>query len=523
MKSPITKVFRWLLLLAAIAAVFLFVIVPAYLEKKIEEQLEASQARVISVSVNLLTRTVTLHHLEVAIPAKHPLSLRIKKLQVRGIHVYHYLKDHELIVNQVIADGGMLLSEKNSTKENEPKNKEPKASPKLQNLFVADFRLKGLQCEARTDTIVDLSGFVDFHATQISIKVDSADSVHYTIDAFDGRLSDLNLGRNSGLYGVSVQDIKFNSKENTLSVDSLLLIPRYSKFDFAHKKGEQVSRMNLAIPKITIDSIDLRKLIDSTFIASRIVISSFDLHSFKDRRVPFLRKRVIPLPMESFPKIPFVVNVDSLIIHDSRVTVEEISEEGKESGKVMFEHINARSSWFSNRYETGQPVNTILKATGLLMNVGEIDATFTLPLDGSPVYKAKGSIKDMPFVALNPALEDLVRFRVESGRLNNMSFQFDYTDLMSDGTLVIDYESLQVTGLNKKNDNTSEIKTLLVNALVKNSKSQETPKYKRTGKIYIERDRKRYIFNFWWKSILNGFQSSVLGTNRNMVKTNSKK
>jgi hypothetical protein len=227
--------------------------------------------------------------------------------------------------------------------------------------------------------------------------------------------------------------------------------------------------------------------------------------------------------MESFAEIPFTVAVDSLNIQDSRVTVEEISEQGNESGKVMFEHIHAKGSWFGNRLEKGDPTRMILKATGLLMNVGEIDATFTFPLDGSSVYNTKGSIRNLPFAALNPALEDLVRFRVESGRLNNMTFQFQYTDLMSEGTLAIDYESLQVTALNRKNDHTSEIKTLLANALVKNSKTKETPKYKRTGKIYIERDRKRYIFNFWWKSILNGFQSSVLGTNRSMVKADGKK
>ena len=95
--------------------------------------------------------------------------------------------------------------------------------------------------------------------------------------------------------------------------------------------------------------------------------------------------------------------------------------------------------------------------------------------------------------------------------LNKLKFDFQYTDLRSAGTLEIDYEDLRITSLKKKNDDTNEIKTLFINAFVKNDKTRlSLSKLKRTGNIDIERDRKRYIFNVWLKSILDGLKSTVL-------------
>jgi hypothetical protein len=199
-----------------------------------------------------------------------------------------------------------------------------------------------------------------------------------------------------------------------------------------------------------------------------------------------------------------------LLIKDSRVTIEEIAETETKSGIVTFEHINASSARFSNRNSKKDPPYTVLYAKALMMGSGLISAAFSFPLNGSSVYYTKGSISEMPFEKLNPLLGNLVRFRFESGTLNNLKFDFQYNDLSSSGTMEIDYVDVKLTGLNKDHDK-NDIKTLLVNTIVKNDKSKSLPIQKRTGAINAERDRRRYIFNIWWKSILSGLKSTVLG------------
>ena len=99
---------------------------------------------------------------------------------------------------------------------------------------------------------------------------------------------------------------------------------------------------------------------------------------------------------------------------------------------------------------------------------------------------------------LNPVLENLAFIRIESGRLNALNFDFDYNDKASKGSLTINYQDLKITGLKKeKSKDESDMKTFLINTIVKNDKDKNMPIDKRTGTIEFERDRKRQIFNFW--------------------------
>jgi 1-acyl-sn-glycerol-3-phosphate acyltransferase len=56
----------------------------------------------------------------------------------------------------------------------------------------------------------------------------------------------------------------------------------------------------------------------------------------------------------------------------------------------------------------------------------------------------------------------------------------------------------------------SRKETLLINLIIKEDKTQKMAKKKRTGTIDIPRDRKRFIFNVWWKSIFDGLKASIL-------------
>jgi hypothetical protein len=149
------------------------------------------------------------------------------------------------------------------------------------------------------------------------------------------------------------------------------------------------------------------------------------------------------------------------------------------------------------------------------MNKALIKATFLLPIKKDLQYHAEGSVGGMSFFPLNPTLENLAFIRVESGKLNSMHFNFDYNDRSSNGKLTINYEDLKITGLKKeKSGGDNDLKTFLINTVIKNDKNQDMPPEKRTGAISFERDRKRQIFNFWWKSLFSGITASVLNAEK---------
>jgi hypothetical protein len=71
------------------------------------------------------------------------------------------------------------------------------------------------------------------------------------------------------------------------------------------------------------------------------------------------------------------------------------------------------------------------------------------------------------------------------------------------------YENLSVISEHDKKA-ISQLKTMLINLIVKEDKTQKMAKKRRTGTIDIPRDRKRFIFNVWWKSIFDGLKASIL-------------
>jgi len=169
----------------------------------------------------------------------------------------------------------------------------------------------------------------------------------------------------------------------------------------------------------------------------------------------------------------------------------------------------------SNRYYENKPTYSQLDAKANIMGNGRISASFRFPLDGSPLYSAKGSVSNMPLTDLNPILENSAQIRIESGILNELYFNFNYTDYKSVGTIEINYNDLQLTKLNSdKEKSVDRLNTVLINAFLKKTKDETTEQRKRMGIIDQDRDRHRFVFNLWWKSIQSGLKSSVLGNDK---------
>jgi hypothetical protein len=510
-KRHLHYIFILLLVGGVLATTYVFLV--SYAENKVEQNLVAVNGRSASFQIDLLARSLHFQQFEILPSPEVPIGLQLRRLDIEGINLYALLIDKTIVINNVRADSGKLLINRPIEEPVEDATKKTSSS-KLNKFRIKNLSLNNISTELRTDTVINFSGVLVWHATEVTLER-IAGKMNYSLQTLEGSSREISINRNSGMYGLTMDQLHYSSKEQKLTIDSILLTPHYDKYEFAHKKGEQVGRVNLSVPKIIVEGIVLREIIDTVFTASKIEITSFDLHSFKDKRVPYVRTRHILLPMESLQKLSYPVSIDSLVIKDSRVTLEEISENGTESGTVTIDHINSAAGLITNQYKKGMPRDATLKASGMLMDQGEINAVFLLPLDGSPTYRTTGSISKFPFEKLNPALENIARIKIESGQLNNMKFDFRYTDIQSNGTVEIDYENLRIIGLNKKNDDQNDFKTLVINVIVKNTKDRTMTRLQRTGAINIERDRTRYIFNVWWKSILDGLRSSILGIEKN--------
>lgn len=494
-----------LIVLIVVAGIYL----THYLESKIAEKLSQNHGKATSIHVDLLTQSLIITGVEWnssndSINKKHHL-IKARSIALHRLSLYQLAAKKSIHFKDLIIDSGYLEFDKTKDTIKQKAFNSTYKSLRFQNIHfnIVELRIK-------TDTMTNASARIRGEIINFNVTLDTINKLRYSAKEVEVLIEKVDLSRYEGLYSSSVARILISTSKQSIEIDSLLVIPNYGKYEFAQQKGEQIARMNCYIPQITIQGLQFEKLFDNAFIASKIKIHSFDIYSFKDKRLPFLRKRSIPLPMESFLKLPWTIQVDSTIIVNSHITIEEFPEEGVASGSVSFDDVNAILSGLNNRAEKKDAPYALLSATSQFMGNGKIKASFLLPLDGKSIYKAGGSISQLPFTQLNPMLK-MVNLRVESGQLNNLTFEFNYTDSSSQGTLGIDYENLRFLALDKNKKSTNEFKTMLANAFVKNNINQSKSPLKRMGVIDVERNKNRYIFNLWMISILDGLKSAMTG------------
>jgi hypothetical protein len=310
----------------------------------------------------------------------------------------------------------------------------------------------------------------------------------------------------------------FDSREESLEVDSFRVVSKYNKTDFARVAKIQKTRLDVLLPKIVFEGVDQKRFLeDSTLAVKRITIPKPVVHAYRDKRYPFVRDWIMPLPIEGIRRLPFKINIDSILIDKAEIAYEEFSEKGLETtGTITFNKLNASFAGLNTALDNpGKKAFCTLVADCKVMNNGTLHATFKLPLNATTNYEASGSLRNMDLTALNPSLGNLSRIEIKKGTLNDLRFNFSYNDDVSKGEVLINYSDLSLTALKKeKVHEVNKILSAAINAIVKSDKDKSVDKSKRTGVINIERDKKRFVFQFWWKSLLDGLQSTFINNDK---------
>ena len=507
------KFYGWILFLSGIIIITIVAIISIsfYLENEIERKVHLLNGRASDIDVNLITRSLKISDLELDSlsdsTSSHQFYVRLNALSIRGLSYYELAKNNKIVIRKILLDSGVVRYKKVG---NHPQDSILKT--RFNFFLIKDLSFINIETRVQLDTIMNYAATVSGQLSGVRVSLDSVNKVNHSIERAEASLKNISIYQNYGKYKGAIGSLYINTEEEKIMLDSAWLIPTYGKYGFARQVGEQTARLNVLIPQVALEGVKFGGIKDSSLVASKIVITSFELFSFKDKRLPFLRTKNIPLPMAGFLKLPYRIQIDSVVIKNSHIMIEEYPENGSEPYEIEIKDINATVTGLINRPGKGMNAYAVMDASGLLLKTGRIKASFKFPLDGSATYRASGTISKIPFTQLNPVLK-AVDVRVESGYLNSLTFNFDYTDFNSKGILEIDYEDLRITSLDKNKTTTNEIRTVLINMFVKNSKNQFKSSSTKTGIIDIERDRKRYIFNVWLKSILAGVKSSMVGGN----------
>jgi hypothetical protein len=325
----------------------------------------------------------------------------------------------------------------------------------------------------------------------------------------------LMMNTSDNLNKIKLKKLAVSSDSQSIFIDSLHLKPRYPKFTYSKKNGAQIDRINLLVSKLACQRINFTAFVDSgSFHSGYVEVDHARLQDFHSKIPPPPAPTKKSLYNAKLINLNQTVTLDSIRIKNSYVSYAEYDKPAPKAGKVTFENISALFRNVTNAPKAIEKKDTIkVYAKANVMGKGLLQVHWLFPLDThNAFHKIHGSLDSMSLKAFNPILKYVAFARIDHGKLNSMKFHFTGNNDQSSGTLIMNYQNLKVSLLNKK---TAKKQGLFKNIfsfaankfIIRKNNTPESGM--RTGKIHFQRNKDKSSWNFWWKSLLSGIKNTI--------------
>lgn len=257
---------------------------------------------------------------------------------------------------------------------------------------------------------------------------------------------------------------------------------------------------------LQISGIDMHHQPGDTTIAIRkITVDNTLLTTARDKRIPFEHGIEKWMPSKLIRTIPFALRVDSIVMRHSAVTVNESSKSTNKWSAVPITDINALITHFGNTY--GGSDSLLVQASGrLLGNPIRYFSYHESYGDSLSGFTAESYLAPMNLEDFNAVAIPMAAVKVRRGYADTIFSQWSGNKYTTLGVMNFYYRGLNVEVLNKKDSTRRGFKaralTSLANLLLRNS-------HQRPTLMYFERDREKFIFNYWVKAETSGILTAV--------------
>ena len=509
----------------AIAVVVTIVIVAAFLFSHLVNQqiqnakLGSFEMKNEKVDTNLLKRQIILTNTKIT-ANNSKSNITVPKAKITGIKLFHLLLKGELAIRHFDLSGSTVYLYKQKQQNKASANTNPKDSSgsknrtiKINHVDISDVEFHYLTIkENKPDTL--FSTLIDVDMYNLNTDSSATSSYYSSFFSFDAinfiaKKGALSVGE--GIYSLTFNTLKFDSEHPDLKVSQTKFFSPYSRYEIGQQTGVETDWYDIEIDDIELNDIRLQKLLRDTVLNfAHSSISGLDANIFRDKRLPFPEKPDTKLPAELVQSIPFAIRSDSLVISKSNIVFEEHGEESEDAGFVTFKNLYAKLENISNS-DSLQKQPMKLAASADVMNKAKLNVNFvfTVPALKQP-SKVSGSLKPVKFSAFNPMLKPYVGVNIQSGEIRQLDFNFGYTNFQSNGDIIFEYDNLDFVMFNKKNNSKKLVFTFLANTFVVSKQNlPENDSYKK-GEILHERNPKKSVFSYWWKSLMNGIKSIAI-------------
>lgn len=492
-------------------AVFAFwglssLILPSFIKHKINEgNFGNYQFEIEKVRVNLPGSRIVLDsfHAKSNIDG---MDVLVPKLKITGVKIIRLLLKRSFVANAVYLHSPQVLLEHGNYSANGVRPYTSKQASA--EFFVGNFVITNGNFEFINTNDTSRFSRIEIEFINLSLNRDEQYVFkNFSFDHLSGNIEEWSVPLSNNLYTVVGCELEFGTSKN-IQIGQLHLSTNYPKYEVGHKTGVETDWFDFDLQDIKISGFEMQKLLENRgFIANNVSLGKVKGFAFRDKRLPRGNKPDTKLPMQALDELKLPLQIDSLSFENAYIKYEEHAVGADEAGTVFFSGLSAKAYQISNIRKLIL-LPTTISVSGKLMGKAHMDAYFVIPNKKYPgEYEVKGKLEPTAFGIINPIVNENLAADIKSGYIHELNFDFHYNNDLSEGALTIQYSDLKIDLLNRRNDSAKPVQSVFFNGLILKKDNLKNKKVYREGTIHFSRDKKKSLFNYWWKSLYSGIKS----------------
>lgn len=300
---------------------------------------------------------------------------------------------------------------------------------------------------------------------------------------------------------------KIRTTNHTLHIKNLEYLPKYSRAEFIKKIPKEKDLFTIKATTLDIKSMDWG-FKDNVFFfnAKSIIIDGMNANIYRNK-IPEDDLSKKPLYNALLRNIKFPLQIDTLLIHRSKLVYEEEINFEKGPAKLTFDHFDLNATPIQSGFGIKKAVDVAIKINCRFMKNSPLKVHWTFNvLDLKDGFTIKGDIKNFDIKSMSQFTKPYIN--ASFGGIFD-SFHFDITgnDKNAYGTVSLQYKDLDVTFYKKnKPEKEAKLKSAIAKLILKKDSNGTSKK----AEIELERIQEKSFYNFLWRSIAESLKKILI-------------
>ncbi|WP_156879254.1 hypothetical protein [Salinimicrobium xinjiangense] len=468
--------------------ILLLYLLNLFVKQKVESRLQEldSDVSYADLDVNIYFNRYRLEDLKTS---QDQFSIGAKKVIFKGVSYSKLLFDGALVIDELEVQEPEIVQIRNR-KKGEKKSSDEQV--KIKRFFLSNGTFS-----SKESNTADASVYLRF--PEVNLKP-GEDMGNLQFESYKVKLDSVWLKMNAEHY-INIGSAE--AEDGRVKVSDFKIASFYPKPEFDRNIPYEKDRIDLKIPRITLQNLTFNKLNDTLHLTEpKMVISEAFLEIYRNKLLADDTRRK-PLYGELLRKAAVKLNFEQVQVENSEIIYEELVQEGRQAGVIRFSGVEGEINHLNNLRDSLPEPKVSAQANFMRGTLVTLELDFPV-FDDLSSFRASGGLGEIEGEALDPFIIPVMDFQVR-GEINDISFNFYGNDDVMEGDFTMDYDSLKVELLKDDGTKKRNILSALANLLVENKGEAG----KQEHHIQVERNKQRSFWNFLWLGLRKGFIETV--------------